>query len=63
MKPGARIPALLHELADEFDALLSEVPRPKRKSPVRAAPKLSVVPTELQRHKASALLRAKGLAK
>jgi hypothetical protein len=63
MKPGARIPLLLRELADEYDAMLADAPRPKRKSPERAAPKLRAVPTELQRHKAEALLRSKGLAK
>jgi hypothetical protein len=63
MIPGARIPVLLRELADEVDALLAESPRPKRKPPERSAPKLRAVPTELQRHKAEGLLRAKGLAK
>lgn len=61
--PGARIPMLLRELADEVDALLLEAPKPRRKTPERRPPRLTVVPTELQRHKAGALLRAKGLAK
>lgn len=63
MQPGARIPALLRELADEFDALLSEEQRPKRKTPVREPPKFTVVPNELQREKAERLLRAKGLTR
>lgn len=63
MIPGARVPELLRELADEVEALLAPSPRARRKSPERRAPKLAVVPNELQRHKASVLLREKGLAK
>lgn len=63
MKPGARIPTLLRDLADEVEALLVEPVKARRKSPERRAPKLAVVPNELQRHRASALLRAKGLAR
>ncbi len=63
MIPGARVPELLRELADEVEALLAPSPRARRKPPERRPPKLAVVPNELQRHKASALLREKGLAK
>lgn len=63
MKPGARIPALLRELADEVDALLADAPARQRARPVRQPPKFQVVPNDLQRQRAAGVLRAKGLAR
>lgn len=63
MKQGARIPALLRELADEVDALLAVEPRQRRKAPLRSVPKFATAPTELQRARADRLLRAKGLTR
>ncbi len=63
MKPGSRIPALLRELAEEFDSLLAEEAKPRRTKPVREPPKFALVPNDLQRARADRLMREKGLAK
>jgi hypothetical protein len=60
---ASRIPALLRELADEIDTMLAQPPKSRRRSPVRKAPTLAVVPNELQQQRAKTFLRSRGLAK